>query len=68
MSRLVRSLPRPTPLSGWAIITLSSVIMVLDIIQFGDGHLLPGAHSPLWLAVGVVGLLGGARLIGSTYR
>ena len=61
-----RSLPRPTPLTGWAIIMLSSAIMVLSLIELGDLHLLPGAHTPLWLAAGVAGLVGGALLTGST--
>ena len=67
MARPVRTIPRPTPLTGWAIVMLSSVIMVLSLVEFGDVHLLPGAHTPLWLVAGIAGLVGGSMLIGSTY-
>ncbi|MGH3764825.1 MAG: hypothetical protein ACRDTX_06705 [Pseudonocardiaceae bacterium] len=67
MLRPVRTVPRPTPLTGWAIIMLSSSIMILSLIEFGGGHLLPGAHTPLWFVAEVAGLLGGAMLIGSTH-
>ncbi|HJT05257.1 MAG TPA: hypothetical protein VJ757_16770 [Pseudonocardiaceae bacterium] len=66
MARPVRTIPRPTPLTGWAMIMLSSMIMVLDLVELGDAHLLPGGHTPLWLVAGVAGLLGGSMLIGST--
>ncbi len=66
MVRPLRGLPRPTPMTGWAIIMLSGAIMVLNLIEFGEVHLLPGGHTPLWFATGVAGLVGGAMLIGST--
>lgn len=60
------SFPGPTPLTGWAIVMLSSAVVVLNLImEFSDLHLLPGGHSQMWLAAGVIGLLGGAMLIGS---
>ncbi len=54
-------------LMGWAIVVLSSAVVVFNLIEFGDGHLLPGGHISLWLVAGVAGLPGGAMLIGSTY-
>lgn len=66
VARPVRTIPRPTPLTGWAIIMLGSAIMVLNLVKLGELHLLPGGHTPLWLAAGVAGLLGGSMLIGST--
>lgn len=67
MLRPLRTVPRPTPLTGWAINILSSAIMVLSLVELGGGHLLPGGHTPLWLVAGVAGVLGGAMLIGSTH-
>lgn len=66
MARQLRPLPRPTPLTGWAIVMLSGAVVVLNLVmEFSDLHLLPGGHSQLWFAAGVTGLLGGVMLIGS---
>lgn len=67
MARPLRIFPQPLEVTGWVIVLFSCVVIVLTLVmEVNYYYLLPGAHSPLWLVPGALGLLGGAMLIGST--
>lgn len=64
MAPPVADLSRSDPVTEWPIIMLSGAVMDLDLTETGDGRLLPGGHTPLWL----VACVPGGALIGATYR
>ncbi len=53
--------PRPTRATGWALVFIAAVAVMLNLVmEFNNRHLLPGGHTPIYLlagtAVGVLGL------------